>query len=376
MKIIRRASLTLFTLFVLMIAIVYWMYGRGQVYPDMSTNPPFLDSQLQVLVALDYPPGNVAVSADSRIFFNYHPLAHAERFAQASVFELVVGKPKPFPDLAFQKNYQGPLGMTVDNQQRLWIIEPAFFDHEQTALLAFDLKTNKLVFSHSFPKGVAQFGQDLRVSPDGGTVYIADTGALKFTRPSIGVFDVATGAYRALLAEHPSTQAQDWTIQTPFGPYKMLFGLLNITGGADGIALQSDGKWLYYAALDHDGVFKIPTDALNDVALSPSDLASRVERVGSKPMSDGMTIDAAGNILITDVEHGGISRIDRKGQLQTLVKSPRVIWADGIVSAPDGAAIFTDSALPAYVGQLTMPPSQEKLMSLRPFRIYRLPLQP
>jgi sugar lactone lactonase YvrE len=351
--------------------VVRCRYGGGDPYPDLRTPPLVPATALTTVVALDYPPGNVAIAADGRMFFNYHPFAKAERFGGSTVFELVDGIPRPFPDASFQARYQGVFGMTVDRQQRLWFIEPAGLDHKATRVLAFDLRTNALVFEYWFPADMAQFAQDLRVSADGGTVYLADTGLFEFTRASLIVLDVSTKTPRPVLAGHPSTQPQSWVIQTKLGAHKLAYGLVTFVVGVDGIELSPDGAWLYYGAMSHEHMYKIPTSALRDSAVTPDQLGSQIVEVGRKPLSDGIAIDRDGNLLITDVEHGGIARLDARGALTTLVSSPDVIWADGVVLAPDGDVVFTDSAIPAYIDQLARPPSQETLTAARPYRIYR-----
>jgi sugar lactone lactonase YvrE len=347
-------------------------YGGGALYPDTRTRPVLAEAALESLVALEYPPGNVAVAPDGRIFFNYHPFARAGRFGSPTVFELVDGAPRPFPDSAFQSRYQGTFGMTVDRQNRLWVTEPAALDHERTRVLAFDLGSGTLAFEHRFPPGQARFAQDLRVSPDGATVYLADTGLFEFTPASLIVLDVATRQHRQLLDTHASTQPQGWVIGTRNGPHRLAFGLLTFVVGVDGLELSPDGAWLYYAAMSHDTLYKVPTAALRDPRLSPDGLARHIGIVGKKPLSDGITVDRDGNVLVTDVEHGAVARVDPAGRLTTLVASPRVIWADGIVVAPDGAVLLTDSAIPAYIDQLARPPARERLAAAAPYHIYRV----
>jgi sugar lactone lactonase YvrE len=359
---------------VVLLVVVRIRYGGGARYPDLSTEPVIPAAALESLVQLDYPPGNVALSADGRIFFAYHPFAQAHRFTPATVFELVDGRPQPFPDQAFQVQYQGVFGMTVDRQNRLWLIEPASLDHERTRLLAIDLQSRASVFEHRFPAGEARFAQDLRVAPDGNTIYLADTGLFRFTPASLLVFDVATRKHRQVLAGHDSTRPQDWAIQTAQGPHKLAFGLLTFTVGIDGIELSADGAWLYYGAMSHDRLFKVPTEALRDPALSPDDLARQIVAVGKKPLSDGITLERDGSVLITDIEHGGIARLDAAGKLTTLMKSPRVIWADGVVLGADGAVVFTDSAIPAYIDPLARPPARERLAGAAPYHLYRFRL--
>jgi sugar lactone lactonase YvrE len=348
-------------------------YGGGEPYPDVSTPPLVPEGALETLVTLDFPPGNVAVAPDGRIFLSYHPFAQAHRFSGATVFELTGQQLRPFPSPEWQARYQGTFGMTADAQGRLWFIEPRGLDHERTRLLAFDLRTGALAFEHWFPEGEAQFTQDLRVSPDGNTVYLADTGLFRFTPANLIVFDVPAKTYRKVLAGDPSTQPQGWIIRTPFGPHRLGYGLVTFSVGMDGIALSADGEWLYYGAMSHERLYKVPTQALRDGALSGADLAARVVPVGPKPLSDGIALDPAGNVLITDIEHGGIARLpaDGKGPLATLVRSPAVIWADGVAVAPDGAILFTDSAIPAYVDQLARPPTREKLKAAGPYHVYR-----
>jgi hypothetical protein len=352
-------------------AVIRMRYGGGARYADTSTTPVLPETALESLVTLDYPPGNVAVSADGRIFFSYHPFAKAQRFGSPTVFELVAGAPTPFPDAAFQARFQGAFGMTVDRQQRLWIVEPAALDHERTRVLAFDLRSRALVLEHWFAPGEARFAQDLRVSPDGETVYLADTGLLAFTPASLFVLDLASRTHRQLLATHASTQPQDWIIETPLGPHKLAYGLVSFAVGLDGIELSPDGAWLYYAAMSHDQLYKIPTAALRDPAIAPDALARRVVAVSRKPLSDGITLDRDGSVLITDVEHGAVARVGPDGQLMTLVRSTRILWADGIVVAPDGTAILTDSAIPAYIDQLARPPTRQRLATGGPYHIYR-----
>jgi DNA-binding beta-propeller fold protein YncE len=374
MKRLGKILLALGAMIMVVLVAVKLIYGGGERYDDVSTAPAVPADKLETLVALDFPPGNVAVSADNRILFAYHPFAKTERFSKATLFELVDGKPVPFPNADAQSKLQGVFGMTVDGQNRLWAIESAGLDFDHSRLLGFDLKTNQQFFSYEFPEGETPFAQDLRVSPDGKTIYLADTGLFQFTKPGLTVFDIASKSYRTVLKDHASVLPQKWVTQTPFGPHKLGYGLVSFQVGLDGIVLSADGNWLYFGAMNHDTLYKIPTAALLDPTLSKATLEKQIVKVGKKPLSDGIARDPAGNILITDIEHGGIARMTPDGKLQTLLKSPRVIWADGVVMAPDGSVIFTDSAIPAYIDQFARPPALEKFKAKRPFHIYRFPL--
>lgn len=348
------------------------VHGGGQRYPGVNTPPLSAPSALETVVTMDLPPGNVAVSADGRIFVNVHPFAQARRFGASTLFEVVNGKLEAFPSAEAQAGFQGVFGMTVDRQQRLWLIEPAGLDHERTRLSAFDLKTRQRVYEHAFDKGVLPFAQDLRVTPDGTQVVLADTGLFRFTKPSLAVFEPASGRLVVRLAEHPSTQPQSWVTQTPFGPHKLAFGLVSFVVGVDGIEISADGQWLYYAAMNHNRLYRVPLRALGDAAVPEAQLVGLIEDLGAKPLSDGITLDAQGRVILTDIEHGGLMRREADGRLVTLVSDPKVIWADGVVVAADGSILFTDSAIPAYIDPLARPPKAEKLAAGRPYRVLRL----
>ncbi|MGL4609714.1 MAG: SMP-30/gluconolactonase/LRE family protein [Trueperaceae bacterium] len=371
MLLIRRLLVAIVLFIAIALIVLKVLYGGGKLYPNISTEPLILSAQVTPLVTLPYPPGNVTTSPEGRIFFAYHPFGQVARFNEPTVFELVDGKPQPYPDAESQASYQGVFGMTVDQQQRLWMIEPASLDHAQSKLIAYDLETNQRTFEFAFPNKDAQFGQDLRVMKDGKTLILADTGLFKFTAPSLIIFDIPTKTYRKLLGSHPSMRPQDLKIRTKDGTHSLAWGLVSFVVGLDGITLSADEQWLYYASMSHDTLYRIPTAALLDAELSESELAAKIEVVGKKPQSDGITTDPQGNILITDVENGGIARMDPQGQLQTLTKSPEVTWADGIVMHPDGRALFTDSAIPAYLDPLTRPPSPEILEAAGPYTIYQ-----
>ncbi|MFT6030551.1 MAG: hypothetical protein ACI8O8_002296, partial [Oleiphilaceae bacterium] len=67
------------------------IYGGGESFPDL-TQMPIMDSDtLEVVVDLDYPPGNISVSNEGRIFFTFHP----EAKPPVNIAELVDGKVVP-----------------------------------------------------------------------------------------------------------------------------------------------------------------------------------------------------------------------------------------------------------------------------------------
>ena len=351
------------------------LFGGGEAYPNVSTDPLIASSDLEVLVELDYPPGNVTSSPSGRIFFNFHPFSQAFRFRDSFVFELVDGQPVPYPDATTQEKIKDVFGMTVDNKNRLWMISPASIERTATMLFAVDLTTNELVYEHEFEKGVARFAQDLRVSPDGQTIYLADTGAFAFTSGAIIVFDIESRHTRSLLKDHPSILPQNWVIQTAQGDYKLAYGLVTFSVGVDGLAVSKDGHWLYYATMNHDTLYRVKTEALLDVSATEKQVAAAVERVGRKPLSDGIEIDSTNTVYITDIENGGIAVVYEDGRLETLTKDSNVVWADGVTLAPDSSVIFTDSAIPSYIMQFLNPPTPERLENARPYSIYRFKKQ-
>lgn len=263
-RILSRAFQALLVAILLVLVFVKVRYGRGAAYPDVSTAPRVAEAGVQALVALELPPGNVTSSRDGRIFFNTHPFTQSHRFADAFLFELSAGQPRPFPDAASQPELKFAFGMTVDAQNRLWLTCPATLDRARTRLIAYDLGENRKVIDHELPRGVGRFAQDLRVAPDGKTLFLADTGAFRLTHAALVVVDIASWTAREVLAADPSTQAQDVVIGTRTGPYRIGFGLLSFQVGVDGIALSKDGDWLYFGTMSHDTLYRVRTAQLRD----------------------------------------------------------------------------------------------------------------
>jgi len=356
-------------LFVLILAMVLtavaWLrYGGGKPYPDLSTPPLLSDSALEEVLAYPEPIGNVAVNAQGRVFFTVHPEA---RPRGNKLLEYVDGASVPFPDGASQlRLFDTVLGIAIDRFNRLWTIDHGNHGSRAAGLLAFDLATGELIHDHKFDEDLAPFGsflQDLQVSADGRTVVIADASFWRKS-PSIIVYDVATASARRILKSHSSVSAEDYVISNQ--EQKMSFGggIVSLRGGVDGIALGDE--WLYYGALSGSALYRVRISDITNPATPNSQIKARVERVATKPLSDGMSVDLDGNVYVTGVEHNAIFQINQNGELSTLIRSGKVRWPDALSFGPDGWLYVADSALGDVILQ-----SHEHIKSRGPYKIFR-----
>lgn len=340
-------------------------HGGGEPYPDLSDTPVFEDEALETVVTSPEPIGNVAVSDDGRVFYTIHP---ESRPTGAKLVEWVDGGPKPYPSEEAQALFETPLGVVVDRQNRLWTVDHGNHGTGQAKLLAFDLDTGGLTHEHVFDSSIAQLGsflQDLQVHSTGRYVFIAD---VSFWRKNAGlvVYDSTKRRARRVLNSDPSVSAQNWLIRNPTKDMAFFGGLVVLKPGVDGIAISRDDKWVYYGAMAHDTMYRVEVADLLDESLSEGALAARVEDVGKKPLNDGLSTDSAGNLLITDVEHGAVMRMTADGQLTTLVRSDRIRWADALSFGPDGWLYVADSAIPDQMLQ-----SKAHMNAKAPYYIFR-----
>jgi sugar lactone lactonase YvrE len=348
---------------------VRWRFGGGQRLEDRTTAPRLQPAHLEPVANLDHPPGNVAVSADGRVFFTYHPDGNPP----VKVAELVGGRPVPYPDEAYQKpdgdkpHFQTPLALRIDAKNRLWVLDHAGYATGQPRLIAFDLATGQPDHLHEFPPDVAPFlsmVNDFQISPDATRIYIAEASPIR-QRPALIVYDVATGKSRRVLDGHPSVQAQDFLLQAP-GRDMVAYGLYALKIPVDSIALDVPGEWLYFGPLSGDRMYRIRTADLDDESLAPQDLAARVEDYGPKTISDGLTTDVAGNVYVSDPEHSAVLILTPERKLVTLVKDGRLRWPDGFSFGPDGWLYVTASAL-----QDVLFVSGSHVRAAAPFQIFR-----
>ena len=349
MRVLGRVLIAVVAVLLVVAIGVRAKFGGGRLLEDRSGVPAIAEDAVEVVARLDYPPGNVAVAPDGRVFITLHP----DGAPPLAVVELVDGRPVPYPSAAYQHpgddavpHFQSVLALRIDRQGRLWTLDHAHFGRGQPRLLAFDVATGAVVHRHDFPSDVAgllSMLNDFQVAPDGATVYVAEASPLVHT-PAVIVYDVASGTSRRLLDSHPSVLPEDYLLRVA-GRDMRLLGLYDLRIGVDSIALDRDGAWLYYGPVNGDRMYRIATRDLRDPALDPAALAARVEDYGPKPLSDGLSSDDAGNVLITAPEHSAILALGPDRRLRTLVKAPRLRWPDGLSFGPDGWLYVTCSAL-------------------------------
>lgn len=369
--VLARFAVILFASLAASIAVIKLLYGSGKTYPDIGQKSGVAVSEK--LIGLDFPPGNIAVAANGNVYFNYHPLARPGRFSENTVFEWSNGHVIPFPSPEMQKQFRGTFGMAIDKQNRIWLIEPAALDFEKTRIWAFDLGTRRKVHYYEFPKGEAKYSQDLRITPDGKHVLLANPGVFRFTNSTLLVYSLEDHSVHTVL-DGGKMNAENWLMTTNQSKhYRVFFGLLNFAGGLDGIEISQDGKWVYLAPMSGSRLYRMPLAAVLDNNLTPKEAAKQLEDMGAKPLSDGITVDKNDNVVITDVEHGGLMSVTpATKKLTTLTRSADILWADGVATGPDGALYFTDSYIPAYLGQFAAAPEKEVITRHKPYFIYKV----
>ena len=117
---------------------------------------------------------------------------------------------------------------------------------------------------------------------------------------------------------------------------------------SDGIALDSQGQYLYYHALTGRTLYRIRTDYLRDSTLNVSQIASRVEKLGQDCATDGMIMDRAGNLYLTCVEENAIMARQFSGPsnspaLMIVAQDLRLQWPDSMSLGSDGYLYVTAS---------------------------------
>ncbi len=350
---------------VLIGTIVLWVrYGGGAPYPDLSTAPVLTADELEEVLSYREPIGNVAVNRDGRVFFTVHP---ESRPGGNKLLEYVRGAAVPYPSGGVQSElFDTVLGVSIDRYNRLWTIDHGNHGMRTARIVAIDLDTDTVIREQNLPPEIAPAGsflQDLQVSADGNTIVIADASFWRKS-PAIIVYDIETGTARRVLEAHDSVAAEDYVIRNGDREMEFLGGIVALRGGIDGIALGRE--WLYYGAISGSGLYRVRLRDLRDEALPPKQLANRVERVGDKPLSDGMSIDTEGNVYITDIEHNSIVIAGSNRAMRTLIHAPEIRWPDALSFGPDGYLYVADSALAELILQ-----SREHIEAQAPFRIFR-----
>ncbi|MCA1807059.1 MAG: major royal jelly family protein [Actinobacteria bacterium] len=366
-----RALLVVAVLIGGLVGLLLLLLGGGENLPDRSTAPSMTFDAVEKVADLDYPPGNIAVSAEGRVFLTLHPDGRPPR----QVVELVDGKPVAFPDEAFQRERSdGPwfdsiLALRIDRQGRLWTLDFARFGRGTPRLLAFDLASRRVVHEYAFPPEVAGLGSmlnDFQVDAAGRYVFIAETSPV-LQQPALVVYDSVEGKSRRLLEGHPSVAAEKLYINV--GQRRMMLpgGLLPLRIAVDSIALSRDGAWLYYGAVTASRLYRIRVADLLDETLAPGALGARVKTFADKPLTDGLTTDDDENVYLSDMEHSAIHRLDGAGRLQTLVADPRLRWPDGFSFGPNGMLYVTCSALQDVLFR-----SPREVARHAPYQVWRL----
>ena len=79
--------------------------------------------------------------------------------------------------------------------------------------------------------------------------------------------------------------------------------------------------------------------------MSNHDLFLKVQRFGDKPMSDGITIDNAGNVYVTDITNNALGVISPEGKYKVLFQDEKLSWTDGFATQSNGKLLVTINQL-------------------------------
>lgn len=288
------------------------------------------------------PPGNIAVSSSGRIFMSNHFFYGAKN---KIVEVLEDGSTTPYPNTQMSQSLSPVLGVIVDKENVLWILETASGNHKSGRLIGWDINSHslyKIVYIAAPIIPEKSFLNDLTVDRTHNAVYITDTADAE--NAALIIIDLTTGESRRVLNGSPFTRPENIDIIID----KTLVTLGNESAriGANPITIDTLNQWVYFAPMSGTSLYRVSTSDLLNSALSETQLQKRVEFYAKKPISDGITIDNDNNIYITDITNNAVGYIDKNRQYQILLQDDEDFsWADGFSTGPNNTIYTTVNKL-------------------------------
>jgi sugar lactone lactonase YvrE len=302
---------------------------------SLSSLPAVAQPRLRVVRELSQPPGNLTVTPAGEAVFSlhqfYNPPYPLATFADGEIV--------PFPMGANNPIAEAVLGIRSDSRGVVWLLDNA----TPPQLIGWDTNANELYQSISLADVTPSdsFINDLRIAESTETVYITDPAGGE--NAGLIVVDLATGETRRVLEGHESVVPEDLDLFVEGNPLRQRTSegtYVRPRVGVDAIALDSNQEWLYYGALHGTRLYRIRTEDLRNRALTPEELAQRVEFYANRPITDGILIDSADNIYLGDLQANAIGVITPDREYQRLIEDPRLSWVDDFEFSADGQTIY------------------------------------
>jgi sugar lactone lactonase YvrE len=306
-------------------------------------------TKAELVTEMDQAPGNIAVTEDGTVIVSIHPGLHPEMVAVA----IKDGKITPFPPGAWSTvlgddaptgtpGLHAVLGIRAGQDGMVWMISGGG-GQKIKHLYAWDTKANRLAHDFQYEAGKSaaaadSFFNDIALAPRHGALFLSDPAG--GANAALIAVDMETGQARRLLEGDKSVTPE------PIAAYingKMLGfpgkdgTTTPLRGAVNPITIDPGEEFVYYAPMSGTAVYRVAVDDLLDESLSPEELAAKVERYADKAPSAGITIDNAGNVYVTDIQHAAIGVTSPKDGYRILAQDDRLLaWPDGLSAGPDG----------------------------------------
>lgn len=302
------------------------------------------DLQLETYARMRQGPGNITLTPDGRVIVSLHqfyetPLRVVEVARDGSL--------KPFPNDEWNTPGAGGrptldavLGVQCDANGVVWMLDNGLRGKVAPKLVGWNTKANALERVIYLPPPITvegSFVNDLAVDAARNVAFVADPAG---PRSALIVVDLRTGDARRVLEGHPSVTPEDIDIVIGGRPIEMMGPEgrpVRPRVGVNPIALDAKNEWLYFGPMNGRTMWRVKAADVLDAGLPVAALFQRVERYAERPISDGISIDVAGNIYISDITANALGVITPERQYRTLVKDDALIaWPDAFSFGPDG----------------------------------------
>ncbi len=298
---------------------------------------------LEVVAEVDEGPGNITVTPDGRLIISLHQFFAPEwRVAEILHEKRLL----PFPDERWNLpstkriGLDSVLGIQSDQRGVVWMLDNGMRSNLTPKLVGWDTRSSRLEKIIYLPHPITSdtaFVNDLAIDEKHQHIYIADPA--RGEQAALIVVDLKTGLARRVLEGQISVVAEDVDLVIDGVPVEIRREdgtTFRPRVGVNPIALDAKSEWLYYGPMHGTALYRIATRDLVDVGIDAKDLPARVQRYSDKPICDGISIDIAGNIYISDIGNNAIGVIDPNRKYRVLVSDERLSWPDAFSFGPDG----------------------------------------